>query len=65
MPGKKFFISHMNGYTGKVLLSELRNDQKEGLEDFEKHTFVGTLNKDYKIEMNPRVKVQDCPDGVK
>jgi len=25
-PGKKFFLSHLNSYTGKALLKELRND---------------------------------------
>ena len=25
-PGKKFFISHLNSYTGKALLKELKNE---------------------------------------
>jgi hypothetical protein len=24
-PGKRFFISHVNSYTGRVLMEELRN----------------------------------------
>ena len=41
-PGKKFFLSHLNSYTGKALLKELRNDHSVK-EEYAAHTFVGTL----------------------
>ncbi len=25
-PGKKFFLAHLNSYTGKALLNELKNE---------------------------------------
>ena len=41
-PGKKFFLSHVNSYTGKALLKELRNETL--VKDPEAaHTFIGTL----------------------
>lgn len=42
-PGKKFFIAHLNTYTGKTLLKELRNEHLVK-EAYAAHTFVGTLN---------------------
>jgi hypothetical protein len=44
-PGKKFFISHLNSYTGKAILQELRNE-KEVKEAYAAHTFNGTLFKE-------------------
>jgi hypothetical protein len=41
-PGKKFFISHINSYTGKVLLDELRNAHKVK-EEYAAHSFMGTI----------------------
>jgi hypothetical protein len=41
-PGKRFFISHMNSYTGRVLLEELRNAHKVK-EAYAAHTFIGTI----------------------
>ena len=37
-PGKRFFISHMNSYTGRVLLEELKNAHKVR-EEYAAHTF--------------------------
>ena len=42
-PGKKFFLSHLNSYTGKALLKELRNDTSVK-EEYAAHTFIGTLS---------------------
>lgn len=44
-PGKKFFLSHVNSYTGKTLLKELRNE-KLVKEEYAAHIFVGTLKTD-------------------
>ena len=44
-PGKRFFISHLNSYTGKALLKELRNE-KEVREAYAAHIFNGTLKTD-------------------
>ena len=41
-PGKKFFISHINSYTGKTLLKEMQNKDKVK-EEWAAHTFHGTL----------------------
>jgi hypothetical protein len=43
-PGKKFFLSHMNSYTGKAMLKELQNSTQVK-EAYAAHTFVGTLRK--------------------
>ena len=44
-PGKKFFLAHMNSYTGKALLKELQNAHQVK-EEYAAHTFVGTLMKE-------------------
>ncbi len=44
-PGKKFFLSHVNSYTGRALLKELRNDHLVK-EEYAAHTFYATLKKD-------------------
>jgi len=41
-PGKKFFISHVNSYTGRALLKEL-NNKDTVKEEWAAHTFDGTL----------------------
>jgi hypothetical protein len=41
-PGKAFFVSHLNSYTGRALLRELKNDQLIR-EPHALNTFVGTL----------------------
>lgn len=54
-PGKKFFVAHMNSYTGRALLKELRNESLVK-EAYAAHTFNGTLRKeeeDYKGEVAP------------
>ena len=43
LPGKKFFISHVNSYTGRVLLKELDNRKDVKDPEFAGHTFCGTL----------------------
>merc|ERR1740117_2268165 len=40
--GKKFFISHVNSYTGRYLHEELKNAH-EVKEERAAHTFIGTL----------------------
>ena len=40
--GKKFFISHINSYTGKALLNEIYNKDTVK-EEYAAHTFTGTL----------------------
>jgi hypothetical protein len=42
--GKKIFISHVNSYTGRALLHELRNEHTVK-EARAAHTFHGTLEK--------------------
>lgn len=59
-PGKKFFLSHMNTYTGKALLKELRNEHLVK-EDYAVHTFSGTLNKD---EEDGSGMKEVLPEGV-
>jgi hypothetical protein len=41
-PGKKFFISHINSYTGRALLKEIYN-KNTVKEEWAAHTFHGTL----------------------
>jgi hypothetical protein len=41
-PGKRFFVSHLNSYTGRALLRELKNDHLIR-EPHALHTFTGTL----------------------
>lgn len=41
-PGKKFFISHINSYTGRALLKEIYNKDTVK-EEWAAHTFHGTL----------------------
>lgn len=41
-PGKKFFISHINSYTGTAILNEIKNKDKVR-EEHAAHTFTGTL----------------------
>ena len=41
-PGKKYFLSHLNSFTGKALLKELRNDVKDR-EEYAVNMFIGTL----------------------
>ena len=45
IPGKKFFLSHLNSFAGKTLLKELTNTGKVK-DPIEEHSFVGTLFKD-------------------
>jgi hypothetical protein len=42
-PGKKFFISHLNSYTGRALCKELKNEHLVKEVDWASHTFSGTL----------------------
>lgn len=42
-PGKRFFVSHLNSYTGRALCRELRNDHTVQEVDWAAHTFAGTL----------------------
>jgi hypothetical protein len=60
-PGKKFFISHVNSYTGRALLKEL-NNKDTVKEEWAAHTFEGTLeagtNHTYATQ-NP-----EAPEGV-
>ena len=41
-PGKKFFISHVNSYTGRALFKEL-NNKGQTKEEYAEHAFSGTL----------------------
>ncbi len=59
-PGKKFFLSHLNSYTGKSLLKELRNEHLVK-EAYAAHTFVGTL---YKEEEDGSGAKEIAPEGV-
>ena len=59
-PGKKFFISHVNSYTGKALLKELRNEHLVR-EAFAAHTFTGT----FKTNEPDFARQKDyIPDGI-
>ena len=60
-PGKKFFISHVNSYTGRVLIEELKNADKVK-EEFAAHTFQGTLQTGTNHIYTK--KVTEAPDGV-
>jgi hypothetical protein len=42
-PGKRFFISHLNSYTGRTLCRELKNEHLVR-EQHAAHTFSGTLH---------------------
>lgn len=55
-PGKKFFLSHMNTYTGKTLLKELWNADTVRSSDAA-HTFYGTLN-----SAEPTYTGEVCPN---
>ena len=41
-PGKRFFVSHLNSYTGRAVLNQLKNDTLIR-EPHALNTFVGTL----------------------
>jgi hypothetical protein len=59
-PGLKFFLSHMNSYTGKALLEELKNSHLVK-DPAAAHTFIGTLYKDSSYDFShPDI----TPDGV-
>ena len=54
--GKRFFISHMNSYTGRALARELRNEHAVK-EAHAMHTFCGTIH-----EESPKIEtVGDLP----
>ena len=59
-PGKKFFLSHLNSYTGKALLKELRNETTVR-EAYAAHTFVGTLSEK---ELDHLKSKNVTPEGV-
>jgi len=44
-PGKRFFLSHLNSYTGKALLKELINEHLVK-DPAAAHIFTGTLKED-------------------
>jgi hypothetical protein len=50
-PGKKFFISHINSYTGMALIEEIKNKDKVR-EEHAAHSFSGTLQKGKNISYN-------------
>jgi len=59
--GKKFFISHINSYTGRALLGEIRNEHTVK-EAYAAHSFSGTLEKgtnEIYAELDPQK-----PEGV-
>ena len=60
-PGKKFFISHVNSYTGRALFSEI-NNKDTVKEEYAAHTFCGTLEtgQNHIYTMQSPTK----PDGV-
>ena len=60
-PGKKFFLAHMNTYTGKALLKELRNEHLVK-EEYAAHSFVGTFQDEY--DENQRLLKKVKPEGV-
>lgn len=41
--GKRFFISHLNSYTGRTICKELKNEHLVREKDWASHTFSGTL----------------------
>jgi hypothetical protein len=41
--GKRFFISHLNSYTGRALCKELKNEHLVKEPEWAGHTFAGTL----------------------
>lgn len=41
--GKRFFISHLNSYSGRTLCKELKNEHLVREVDWASHTFCGTL----------------------
>jgi hypothetical protein len=59
-PGKKFFVSHLNSYTGRILLQELRNELLVK-DPAAAHTFIGTL---YKDESYDTTHPDLVPNGV-
>jgi hypothetical protein len=60
-PGKRFFISHMNSYTGRVLLEELKNADKVK-EEYAAHTFQGTIQEGTSSWYT--LKSNELPEGV-
>jgi hypothetical protein len=59
--GKKFFISHINSYTGKAILNGISN-KKTVKEEYAAHSFCGTLEKGRNVlytELNPSVP-EEC-----
>ena len=42
-PGLKFFVAHLNSYTGKALYQELQNSHLVREPEWASHTFAGTL----------------------
>lgn len=65
-PGKKFFISHINSYTGRCLNEELKNKHLVR-EEFAAHTFSGTLEtgKNHIYSMQSPVVPSDIEKVVK
>ena len=59
-PGKRFFLSHVNSYTGKALLKELRNEALVK-DPMNAHTFTATFNAD---EEDGSGKKEVPPEGV-
>ncbi len=56
--GKRFFISHLNSYTGRAIARELRNEHLVK-EQHAVHTFCGTLHED---KASPKIEtVGDLP----
>ena len=41
--GKRFFISHLNSYTGRTLCKELKNEHIVRETEWASHAFSGTL----------------------
>jgi len=57
--GKRFFVSHLNSYTGRTICKELRNDHLV-MEPHAAHTFSGTL-----FEGGDRLdKIVDMPSQI-
>ena len=41
--GKRFFVSHLNSYTGRTICKELNNEHLVREPAWASHTFCGTL----------------------
>lgn len=57
--GKRFFISHLNSYTGRALCKELKNEHTVREPEWASHTFSGT-----QMDVNAGGQRLDTIDGM-